>query len=190
MSASVKRYDLLTHDHLIEVPHGAWVASADFDSLEQQLREAQAALMPTDGPVPKPAESYEGLLRQFRAAFALVQAKTKMAEYWRAQCSESSAQKVRELRAQLSAERDTNASLTSALLAAEEERDQLREEVAGLQADADRLNWMIEDECRIHGYLTQAGPRYGIVWPTLSESQVDLFADPRAAIDAARGVQS
>lgn len=67
------------------------------------------------------------------------------------------------------------------------ERDQLRVEVEALRKDAERIAWLAVEGCYLHEYLTQVGPRYGLVWPILEESQMDLFEDPRAAIDAAMG---
>lgn len=68
---------------------------------------------------------------------------------------------------------------------AEREIDQLRAEVEALRKDKERLAWMFDEECNVRGYLAQDRVRYGVVWPDLGESQAELFADPRAAIDAA-----
>lgn len=64
----------------------------------------------------------------------------------------------------------------------------LRTEAEALRKDAERLQWMFDEECHVHGYLAQDGLRYGLVWPSLKEEQADLFLDPRTAIDAAMEV--
>lgn len=60
-------------------------------------------------------------------------------------------------------------------------------EVGQLRKDAEQLMWLIDEEARIHGHLTQHGLRYGLVWPDGSQ-QADLFECPRAAIGAAMEV--
>lgn len=51
--------------------------------------------------------------------------------------------------------------------------------------DAERLDFMASEECRIESLSLPSGTRYRIDWPNLDEAQTDWFKAPREAIDAA-----
>lgn len=54
--------------------------------------------------------------------------------------------------------------------------------------DTVRLNFLLEEEARVVGVMTRRGVRYVVDWPSLEETQREVHATPREAIDAAMGV--
>ena len=54
-----------------------------------------------------------------------------------------------------------------------------------LRRDAERLEFLIAEECQIQAMGIPNGKRYRIYWPDLDEAQSEWFANPRAAIDYA-----
>ena len=58
-------------------------------------------------------------------------------------------------------------------------------EVQALRKDAERLDFLISEECQIQSLSLSNGVRYRLYWPDIDEAQCELYTDPRAAIDAA-----
>lgn len=48
------------------------------------------------------------------------------------------------------------------------------------------IDWLADEEAQIEKLTLQNGTRYRICWPKLDEEQIEWFATPREAIDAAR----
>ena len=62
-------------------------------------------------------------------------------------------------------------------------------EVQALRKDAERLDFMISEECQIQSLSTPNEVRHRLYWPDADEAQCEWSVNPRAAIDAAMGKQ-
>ena len=58
-------------------------------------------------------------------------------------------------------------------------------EVQALRKDAERLDFMISEECQIQSLSTPNEVRHRLSWPDYGEAQSEWFINPRAALDAA-----
>lgn len=58
-------------------------------------------------------------------------------------------------------------------------------EVRALRKDAERLDFMISEECQIQSLSTPNEVRHRLGWPDYGESQSEWFTNPRAALDVA-----
>lgn len=58
-------------------------------------------------------------------------------------------------------------------------------EVQALRKDADRLDFMISEECQIQSLSLSNGVRHRLYWPDADEAQCEWSVNPRAAIDEA-----
>ncbi|MBC2768595.1 hypothetical protein [Pusillimonas minor] len=58
-------------------------------------------------------------------------------------------------------------------------------EVQALRKDAERLDFMISEECQIQSLSAPNGVRHRLGWPDYGETQSEWFTNPRVAIDAA-----
>ncbi len=62
-------------------------------------------------------------------------------------------------------------------------------EVQDLRKDAERLNWLAEQEAQIQSLALANGTRYRLGWPDDGEAQSEWFKSPREAIDHARRIE-
>lgn len=58
-------------------------------------------------------------------------------------------------------------------------------EVQALRKDAERLDFLIAEECQIQSLTLSNGIRHRLYWPESDETQCEWYANPRAAIDSA-----
>lgn len=102
----------------------------------------ESALSAPETITAEPADDYEALRKQFMSLRMLANSNAKMVQHWRDQCGRETRETLLANADNVNAERATNAMLTDALEAAEDERDQLRAEVEALRKDAERYRWL------------------------------------------------
>lgn len=59
------------------------------------------------------------------------------------------------------------------------------DELQALREDAERLDFMISEECQIQSLSLSNGVRHRLYWPDADEAQCEWSVNPRAAIDEA-----
>lgn len=99
------------------------------ENFHDQIQQLKAELNRPDEIVAEPAADYDALRKQFNALRTAYNSKAKQCEHWRRQSDDAVRADMVKHRTEADAERDTNAQLTEALLAAEAERDALKEQV-------------------------------------------------------------
>ncbi|MCK9234958.1 MAG: hypothetical protein M0P09_01425 [Acholeplasmataceae bacterium] len=55
--------------------------------------------------------------------------------------------------------------------------------------DAERLDWLAEQEAQIQSLALANGTRYRLGWPDDGEAQSEWFKSPREAVDHARSIE-
>lgn len=93
-----------------------------------EIERLKASLSAPESVTADPAADYDALRKQFLALRTLANSNARMVSHWRNQCGIETRESLLTNADNVSAERDTNQLLTDALLAAEEERDQLKAE--------------------------------------------------------------
>jgi len=86
--------------------------------------------------IAEPAEDYESLRKQYIALRTLANSKSRQVTHWRNQCGIETRETLLANSANVNAERDTNQMLTDSLLAAEQDRDELKAENEALRKDS------------------------------------------------------
>jgi len=112
----------------------------------------------------KPADDYETLKKQFGALKTYAACQEKMRDHYRASAEKLSKLDRSQSAEEIGAERSVNEQLTNDLLKTEDERDQLRAEVAGLRTGYEayeRVNAELKAE--VEG-LRKLGPSKEIIW--------------------------
>ena len=66
---------------------------------------------------------------------------------------------------------------------------ELATENEALRKDAERLNWLAEQDAQIQSLALANGTRYRLGWPDDGEAQSEWFKCPREAIDHARRIE-
>lgn len=97
-----------------------------------EIDRLKASLSAPESVTADPAADYDALRKQFLALRTLANSNARMVSHWRNQCGTEAREAMLTNAANVSAERDTNQMLSDALLAAEDERDQLKAEVEQL----------------------------------------------------------
>lgn len=101
-----------------------------------------ASLSAPESVTAEPAADYDSLRKQFLALRTLANSNARMVSHWRNQCGIETREALLANADNVNAERVTNQMLTDALLAAEEERDQLKAENEALRKDGERYRWL------------------------------------------------
>jgi uncharacterized coiled-coil DUF342 family protein len=104
-----------------------------------EIDRLNAALSAPDDITAEPAADYDALRKQFLALRTLANSKSRQVSHWRNQCGTETREALLANSDNVNAERDTNQMLTAALLAAEEERDQLFGITEQLKAENEAL---------------------------------------------------
>lgn len=159
-------------------PHGqAMVLASDFDALQQRCRDLENE---RDAWKSECAEAHALHATSMRELGKILgeDVSDEPRHKWVSLAAASVAKERDALRAEVE-------RFKGGLGIAQRHRDELLAEVEALRKDAERLQWVLNEECHVHGYLAQGGVRYGVVWTDLGEQQAELFVAPRDAIDAA-----
>lgn len=132
-----KANNLSCHSN-VDSSAAAFIAKATPAAVLALLAENErlvASLSKPDDITAEPAADYDALRKQFMALRSLANSNSRMVSHWRNRCGIETRETLLANADNVNAERDTNQMLTKALLAAEDERDQLKaeNELAGMR---------------------------------------------------------
>lgn len=123
--------------------------TAEVVRLSSEIERLKASLSAPESVTADPAAGYDALRKQFLALRTLANSNARMVSHWRNQCGAETREALLTNAANVSAERDTNQVLSDSLLAAEDERDQLKAENNKLKTVCgafDRVNTKLKAE--------------------------------------------
>jgi small-conductance mechanosensitive channel len=102
----------------------------------------------TDDITAEPSSDYETLRKQFISLRTLANSKSRQVSHWRKQTDRESREDLLTNAANVNAERDTNKILSDALIAAEDERDQLKADNERLKRNRDMWRDQVEEQSK------------------------------------------